>query len=488
MDLKPPRSLALAILRKIRDWQQGELALAAGVAEDTVSKWERGRKAPDPETLERLAAVMGQPPSLVRQVLAWIAASQAETAPGGAGGLEEAQRRRIDELAEQSGAAWADLTRSFLTGLAGRKAAEEDRRRAREVWDRLRPASAQRRRMAVEEQPELRSWALCELLCAESVTAAADDARRALELADLALLVAGLVTGAKGWIAQLRAYAWAFVGNARRVAGDLPGADAAFAACHRLWRAGASGEGFPLAAWRILDLEASLRREQRRLPEALALLDRALALCGDHAAAAHVLVNKAKTLEELERYEEAISSLHKAEALVKEGTEPHIVFALRFNLIVNLCHLGLHEDAEPLLPGVRELVARLGNELDRVRLSWLEGRVAAGLGRTEDAIHILLQVRGEFAARGIAYDAALASLELAEIYAAERRTGEVKALARQMAPVFQAQGVHREALAALTFFRRAAEAERVTVELARRLTEYLHRARHDPRLRFEAPR
>ena len=127
MDLKPPRSLALAILRKIRDWQQGELALAAGVAEDTVSKWERGRKAPDPETLERLAAVMGQPPALVRQVLGWIAASQVETAPGAAGGLEEAQRRRIDELAEQSGAAWADLTRSFLTGLAARKAAEEGR-------------------------------------------------------------------------------------------------------------------------------------------------------------------------------------------------------------------------------------------------------------------------------------------------------------------------------------------------------------------------
>ncbi len=84
------------------------------------------------------------------------------------------------------------------------------------------------------------------------------------------------------------------------------------------------------------------------------------------------------------------------------------------------------------------------------------------------------------------YDTALVSLELATIFAREGRTDAVKALARHMAPIFQAQGVHREALAALALFRQAAESEEVTADLARRLLDYLHRARQDPKLRFEA--
>jgi hypothetical protein len=45
---------------------------------------------------------------------------------------------------------------------------------------------------------------------------------------------------------------------------------------------------------------------------------------------------------------------------------------------------------------------------------WLEqGRIAAGLGRRAEAIAALRQVRTDFAARGIPYDAALATLDLA---------------------------------------------------------------------------
>jgi len=79
----------------------------------------------------------------------------------------------------------------------------------------------------------------------------------------------------------------------------------------------------------------------------------------------------------------------------------------------------------------------------------------------------------------------LVSLELAVLYLEDGRTTEVQLLARQMAPIFQAQGVHGEALAALKLFREAAEHEAVTVEFARRLVAYLHRAQHNPQLRFE---
>jgi len=154
------------------------------------------------------------------------------------------------------------------------------------------------------------------------------------------------------------------------------------------------------------------------------------------------------------------------------------------NLAWNLTHLGRFPQANALLPEVQALTAQLGNELDTLRLRWLEGRIAAGLGRTEEALAALSEVRSRFAELDIAYDAALATLEVAVLHLEQGRTGEVKELAMEMAPIFQAQGVHREALAALQLFCEAAKKEAVTVELARRLVEYLYRAQHDPELRF----
>jgi hypothetical protein len=106
-------------------------------------------------------------------------------------------------------------------------------------------------------------------------------------------------------------------------------------------------------------------------------------------------------------------------------------------------------------------------------------RSEAGLDRTGEAGEAFRQVRNAFAARGIAYDAALATLELSVIYLNEGRTADVRTLAREMAPVFRAQGVHREALAALQVFCEAAEREEATAELAHRVLDYLLRGRYE---------
>jgi hypothetical protein len=85
-------------------------------------------------------------------------------------------------------------------------------------------------------------------------------------------------------------------------------------------------------------------------------------------------------------------------------------------------------------------------------------------------------VRDEFVARKIAYDAVLATLELAVFLAEQGRTAEVKELAAETAPIFKARRVERERLGALTLFRRAADEERLTAALARRLVREFKRA------------
>jgi tetratricopeptide (TPR) repeat protein len=197
-------------------------------------------------------------------------------------------------------------------------------------------------------------------------------------------------------------------------------------------------------------------------------------------------MGKAKVLEELGQYEPAIALLLQAGSQLDRRREPRSLFVVQSLLVLNLCHLGRHAEAEMALADPRALATNLGNRLDLLRVDWLNGKVAAGLGRTDEAINALGRVRAAFISQGNAYDTALVTLELAEVYATLGRTAKVKALARASAPIFRAQGVHREAQQALALFRRAAEEERVSAELVHGVVTYLYRSRHDAHVRYEA--
>lgn len=483
--IPPPMSVTLTLLRSALGWTQKELADATGIPSSVLSDYEKGRRTLSPERLQTVAAALGVEPEAVELSSFCLGFIQPqEVTPGSPLELSRAERRSV--LRASAGAArlaGGETRNRMIRSLQARKAARA-RKKAEDLWERLKQFSPRERRMLVEGTRELRSWALCERLCAESERAAAADAGRALELADLALRVATRVPGAEDWRSSIQGYAWAFLGNARRVAGDLSGADEAFQRSDLLWRS-APLSGRVLDEARVLDLEASLRKHQSRFAEALELHERALALT-PATDSGYILLNKAFTLEQMENYMEALATLKRAEAVVDERREPRLMCVLRFNLAVNLCHLNNYGEAASLIPEIRKLAIQLGNGLDLIRLLWLEGRTLVGLGRHADAITSLEQVRMEFIFRGISYDMALVSLELAALYLEESRVEEVKVLTQQMAPIFRAQGVHREALAALRLFSEAAERDAATSELARRLVSYLERARHDPQLRFEA--
>jgi len=95
------------------------------------------------------------------------------------------------------------------------------------------------------------------------------------------------------------------------------------------------------------------------------------------------------------------------------------------------------------------------------------------LGKKEEAVAALEQVSRDFSMREIPSDAALATLELAVLYLEEERTAEVRRLAQGLTWIFKTEAVQPQALAALRLFYDAAEAEAVTVDLARRIGDYL---------------
>ncbi len=73
------------------------------------------------------------------------------------------------------------------------------------------------------------------------------------------------------------------------------------------------------------------------------------------------------------------------------------------------------------------------------------------------------------------YDAAMISLDLAILYLMEGRVADVQRLAEEMLPIFQAQDVNREALAALRLFQEAARRQELTIEKVRELASWLRR-------------
>jgi transcriptional regulator with XRE-family HTH domain/tetratricopeptide (TPR) repeat protein len=479
----PPLGLTLTHLRLKRGWSQKDLAEATGLSRGVISEYETGKTALARDRLEWLASVMGWPPGSVDRTLFGLGLLEpAAELPASPVDPDDEERFIIDQAAAVAARETADALRTELTREVREEKAREARRAAEVLWQRLKPFPATQRRRLVAENLEYHDLFLCERLCTESERAAASDADRALKLAELALFVAEHVPGPPAVRSRLQGYAWAFVGNARRIANHLPAADEAFVSAWRLWREG-TDPGL-LSEALLLDLEASLRRAQRRFVVALGLHDRALTVAKS-GEKAYILLNKAFALEQSGEIERSIETLEEAARLIDGEREPRQLFGLRFNQAVSLLHLGRLAEAERRLAEARELALQLRNELDLVRLLWLDGRMLAARDAKQEAMAVFEQVRREFLAREMAYDFALVSLELAALYLKEEHSSEVKALAQQMILIFKAQEIHREGFAALRLFCEAAEKEEVTADMVHRLIEYLMKARNDPDLRFE---
>jgi tetratricopeptide (TPR) repeat protein len=359
------------------------------------------------------------------------------------------------------------------------------RREAPVLWEELAPLPFDAQRALVLGEQRFQTWGLTEFLCKKSEEEAARDPKAAVGLADLAVHISMALKDwcptEESWLGELRGYAFAHLANARRAQGDLRGAEAASQAADE-W--GGGGGGPPPHAGdvlnyeaRFLALKASLMRALRQFKDALRLLNEALDAKPTPALRVRIVLNQAKTYEELGDIDEAIRLLGEARAMPIDAADSRVRLCLAQNFLDYFTKKDRFLEAECALPEARAVVAELGSAIDRMHLRWTEARIAEGLGRTDEAIRLYEQVKDECAGQGLGYDAALVSLELGLLYAAVGRTAEMKSLAVEALAFFEAQNVHREALGAIALFRRAVDAEQVTSELLGQIIACLRRAR-----------
>jgi tetratricopeptide (TPR) repeat protein len=329
----------------------------------------------------------------------------------------------------------------------------------------------------------LRSPEGCEALLAASRELRHQDPEAMVFLAALAVGLAERLdsrASSLATVSDLRARTWAELGNARRVANDMVGAEAALE--HSLACA-EEGSGDPLLLARLLDLTASLYTDQRRFEQALALLDHVFEIYwahGERHLAGRALISKGVSVGFGNRPEEALHLISTGLDLLDLRRDPALVLAAVHNLIDFTVKLDRFEEGDRLLRASRRLYYEYADDLNFLKLRWVEGKIHAGLGNPSRAEAAFQEVRDGFRAHEMPYHLAVASLDLAEVWLGQGRTAEMREVVEEMVRTFQAFGIHREAIAAVLMLQEAVVAEQATAALLRTVAAQLQHLQHEP--------
>jgi len=345
----------------------------------------------------------------------------------------------------------------------------------------------ERRELLICNYRRFQTWGLLERLINHAWEQCFVDAFAAESFAQLALDLTNVLEGDYYGISRIedmRARAWSFIGNARRIRFELDGAAEAFEEAFAHLR---QGTGDILERAFLFEFLASFLRARRRPAEAERLLLRALRIyreVGETHRAGRVLVSMSVSHEMMGVSERSIPLLEEALLLIEADREPRLLWSAYHNLIIALAETGRFMEAQRLFIQARPLYARFPDGHTQNRRHWAAGKIARGLGQIREAEAHLRVAREGFILSGFADDGTLASLELATLYAEQNRTAELTQLAKEILAIFSSRQIHREALAALSFLQQATLAERASLELVTGGSTFLKRLRRDPDLSF----
>lgn len=286
--------------------------------------------------------------------------------------------------------------------------------------------------------------------------------------------------------------AWAYRGNSQRILGQVTEAEKAFGHARRCFQAGSDD---PSDRASLLSYEASLREIQGHTSRARDLLHQAQAAyrrLGDRRGQARIILQQAFLLHTEGDIDRAVTVLEGLGSLLSGNGGPWPsdsdlgwpeddladlrTLAIQ-NLAVYLADLERYREARCLLPEIRR-ATRSAGRLARLRVQWLEGRIAAGEGQARRAGKLLELVRQAFIREGLGLETALVTLDLAALHLQTGDRRKARALAAEMLPLFLAQDVEREACATLLVFHRALREDTASEALARQIGVHLRRRRH----------
>jgi len=291
----------------------------------------------------------------------------------------------------------------------------------------------------------------------ESAQEAGDLARQALQL------VKRLQAGGyplRSLLVDLRAQSLGYLGNAERIQGDLRSGEPKVRTALLLVLTSGSGDVALIGL--LLWLWAKVRRDAEDFSQAHSLYNLAEACFGtvnDQEWLRIVELDRANLLAEegnLTESTEQLEQLVQAEGFSSMSSLAQLS-AIQ-SLAFGLCELDRFFEARKLLPQVEALAQMLGGSLNHLKVKWLKARVAAGSRNKRAAERRYTEVRDRLVEIEHSMDAALVTLELAELYLAWGRSQEAREQAAVVLEVCRSlEGLRREELEAIATLVQAEE-------------------------------
>ncbi len=283
-------------------------------------------------------------------------------------------------------------------------------------------------------------------------------------------------------VRDLQARAMGEYANALRVADRLAEAENHLREAFQL---AALGTGDSAVELRLQDLKASLLGTQHRYPEAIKLLDHLYAvrlMHGDQRGAGRALITKGLYVGYSGDADEALVLLEKGSAMLDSNRDPELVrLAIRLHFLVADARL---EGALPLLEKHRDLL-QTGGQLDLCKLLDTESRICAGLGLLDLAEEGLRDAKAGFLALRVEGHAALTALDLATVLMRQGKSSEARKAATEALQVFTRLNIPDTQVEALLVLAEALRSELLSVGLLQSVAEFLRRAEHDPKARYQ---
>jgi len=362
--------------------------------------------------------------------------------------------------------------------LVDRVAAREERfRRAHAVAAEVVTLPPAERRAFVAAHPDCLCPEFVELMIAMARERRGEEPRDSVRCAHLAVTAIEAYAGAGGRDGDdLRALAWAELGNAHRICGDLRSAGMAFHRARERVRYVAD----PLVRAEVYQIEASYRDYTCEFDRAVRLLRRAERLqvrFGTPNAVAVIRILRAEPARRTGHLIEAIDLLQSAFGLFNVREQPRLALIGVHNLANCLIDAGAFDTALGILRRFRPLYGTFGGPRDRALRALLEARAVRGAGLSSLAEAMLVEVRDRLVELESPYEIATVDLDLAEIYAVEHRWSDLETVAAETLALCTAYGVGTEALAAAKLLCDAAQRRQATAEsvlgLVARLRDHL---------------
>jgi tetratricopeptide (TPR) repeat protein len=344
-------------------------------------------------------------------------------------------------------------------------------------WARLEPLNPQLRFVLVDSDSRFHTFGLYDRLLEASRWYRRTEPVEAVDIVRLAILVAERLDPAtlgEERVADLKAAAWAALGNAHRIAEDFEGARRAF---NEAWRILESGTGDPTEEARLIGLEASYMKDIGEFELAESSLEEALEIYRkviDHHQQGRILLKMGEIIGHLDP-KRGLAHIQQALVLIEAEREPRLEICAQHALAWFLNDNEQPEEALAVLERARPLYVRFRDDLIQLRMHWLEGRIAFRLGEYAEAESIFGQLWEEFRARSLNQEVVLVTIDLARVIAAKGEPGRAAQLAAECYSIMRNWGLHKDALAAWLVFQDALSQGRGIAEIFERVGEYYRR-------------